>query len=66
MDADSDTLIPMVISFATISFAQEIRTDYDRNPNLSQVQNIFVREDPDKGRWIDRMTSAISVVLVAA
>ncbi len=48
MDADSDTLIPMVISFVTISFAQEIRTDYDRNANFRQVQNIFVREDSDK------------------
>ncbi len=54
MDADSDTLIPMVISFVTISFAQEIRTDYDPNPNFSQVQNIFVREDPDKESAMDR------------
>lgn len=48
MDADSDTPIPVVISFVTISFAQETRTDYDRNANFRQLQNIFVREDPDK------------------
>ena len=59
-------LIVIVISLATISFAQVVRTDYDRNANFSQYKTFSFEKIQTRNQlFVDRITSAISSALTA-
>jgi len=56
----------VAISLATISFAQEIRTDYDRNANFSRYKTFsFEKIQTQNQLWVDRIASAVSAALTA-
>lgn len=58
------SMIAMVISLAAISFAQEIKTDYDRNAEFSQYKTFsFEKIQTKNPLWVDRITSAIGAAL---
>ena len=58
------SMIAMVISLATISFAQQIKTDYDRSANFSQYKTFWFEKIETKDPlWVDRITAAISAAL---
>ena len=60
------SMIVMAISFATISFAREIKTDYDRNTNFSQYKTFSFEKIQTKNQlWVDRIASAVSAALAA-
>ena len=60
------SMIAMAISLATISFAQEVKTDYDHNANFSQYKTFsFEKIQTKDPLWVDRITSAISSALAA-
>lgn len=60
------SMIAMVISLACISFAQQIKTDYDRNANFSQYKTFsFEKIQTRNPLWVDRIASAISAALTA-
>lgn len=53
-------MIAMVISLAAISFAQEIKTDYDRNAEFGQYKTFsFKKVQTMNPLWVDRITSVI-------
>ena len=53
-------MIAMVISLAAISFAQEIKTDYDRNAEFGQYKTFsFDKVQTMNSLWVDRITSVI-------
>jgi hypothetical protein len=54
----------MVISLAAITFAQEVKTDYDRNTEFTQyktfsLEKIHTTNPLTNPLWVDRITSAI-------
>lgn len=60
------SMIAIAISLATPSFAQEIKTDYDRNANFSQYKTFsFEKIQTKNSLWVDRITSAVSAALTA-
>lgn len=60
------SMIAMAISLACISFAQEIKTDYDRNANFSQYKTFsFEKIQAKSPLWVDRISSAVSAALAA-
>jgi hypothetical protein len=62
----SASILAITISLATIAFAQEIRTDYDRNANFSQYKTFsFARIQTRNQLLVDRITSAVSGALSA-
>jgi hypothetical protein len=58
--------IAMFIFLATASFAQQVKTDYDRNINFSQYKTYswekVKTQDP---LWVDRIKSAVDADLTA-
>jgi hypothetical protein len=58
--------IAMFIFLATASFAQQVKTDYDRSVNFSQYKTYswekVKTQDP---LWVDRIKSAVDVDLIA-
>jgi hypothetical protein len=60
------SMIAMAICLATISFAQEITTDYDRNANFRQYKTFsFEKIQTKDPLWVGRISSAISGGLTA-
>jgi Domain of unknown function (DUF4136) len=60
------SIIAMVFSLATISFTQEVKTDYDRNANFSQYKTFsFEKVQTKDPLWVDRITSAVTAALTA-
>ena len=58
------SMIAMVISLAAIAFAQEVKTDYDRNAEFSQYKTFsFEKIQTKNPLWVDRITSAIGAAL---
>jgi hypothetical protein len=54
----------MVISLVAIAFAQEVKTDYDRNAEFSQYKTFsFEKIQTKNPLWVDRITSAIGAAL---
>jgi hypothetical protein len=57
-------MIAMVISLATMSIAQEVKTDYDRNANFGQYKTFSFEKIQTKNQLlIDRITSAVTTAL---
>jgi hypothetical protein len=58
--------IAMFVFLATASFAQQVKTDYDRNVNFSQYKTYswekVKTQDP---LWVDRIKSAVDADLTA-
>jgi hypothetical protein len=53
-------MIAMVISLAAIAFAQEVKTDYDRNTEFTQYKTFSLEKiHTTNPLWVDRITSAI-------
>ena len=60
------SMIAMAICLACISFAQEIKTDYDRKTNFIQYKTFsFEKIQTRNPLWVDRITSAISTALTS-
>lgn len=60
------SMIAMAVSLTTISIAQEVRTDYDRNANFSQYKTFSFEKIQTKNQLlIDRITSAVTAALTA-
>jgi len=59
-------MITIAISLATISFAQDVRTDYDHNADFTQYKTFsFEKIQTRNPLWVDRITSAVSAALTA-
>jgi hypothetical protein len=57
-------MIAMVIFLATIAFAQEVKTDYDRNAEFSQYKTFsFEKIQTKNPLWVDRITFAVGAAL---
>ena len=56
----------LVVFLASASFAQEVKTDYDRAANFSQYKTYSWKKvqtlDP---LWVDRIKAAVNAALVA-
>ena len=60
------SMIAIAISLASISLAQDIKTDYDRNANFSQYKTFsFEKVQTENQLWVDRITAAVSSALTA-
>ena len=60
------SIIAASICLVTISFAQEIKSDYDRNANFSQYKTFsFEKIQTQNQLWVDRIASAVSATLTA-
>ena len=60
------SMITIAISLATISFAQDVRTDYDHNADFTQYKTFsFEKIQTRNPLWVDRITSAVSAALTA-
>jgi len=60
------SMIAIAVSLASMSFAQEIKTDYDRNANFSQYKTFSFEKIRTKNPlWVDRIASAVSAALTA-
>src|ERR1700752_2364752 len=59
-------LIGLALFLANASFAQQVKTDYDRAANLSQYKNYSWEkvQTPDP-LWVDRITAAVDGALAA-
>ncbi len=56
----------MAVALTTLSLAQAIRTDYDRNANFSQYKTFSIEKIQTKDPLlVDRITSAVSAALSA-
>lgn len=60
------SVIAMAFALTTLSFAQAIRTDYDRKTNFSQYKTFsFEKIQTKDPLLVDRVTSAVSAALSA-
>lgn len=60
------SMIVLTISLATITFAQETRTDYDRNATFSQYKTFSFEKIQTRNQLlVDRIASAVSAALTA-
>ncbi|MBV8049795.1 MAG: DUF4136 domain-containing protein [Acidobacteriaceae bacterium] len=58
------TMIGIALFLAAISFAQQIKTDYDRNADFRQYKTFsFEKIQTENPLWVDRITSAVSTAL---
>jgi hypothetical protein len=59
-------ILAITIFLAAVSFAQDIRTDYDRNADFSQYKTFsFEKVQTEHPFWGDRVKSAVSAALTA-
>jgi hypothetical protein len=59
-------MIAIAISLAAMSFAQEVRTDYDRNADFGQYKTFSFEKIKTKNPlWVDRISSAVGAALSA-
>lgn len=60
------SMIVMAISLATVSLANDVKTDYDRNADFSQYKTFsFEKIQTKNPLWADRITAAVSSALAA-
>ena len=58
------TTIAIALSLATISSAQQIKTDYDRNADFRQYKTFsFEKIQTKNPLWVDRIISAVRTAL---
>lgn len=58
--------VGMVLLLATASFAQQIKTDYDRDANFNQYKTYsFEKVQTQDSLWVDRIKEAVSTALTA-
>ena len=56
----------IALLFATASFAQQVKTDYDRNANFSQYKTYSWEKIQTQDQlWVDRITEAVTAALTA-
>jgi len=55
-----------MILFAAASIAEQVKTDYDRGADFSQLQNVFVGKGSNtRPLWVDRIKAAVNAALSA-
>lgn len=60
------SIIAVAVCLATISFAQDIKTDYNRNADFSRYKTFsFEKIETKDPLWTDRITSAVGAALTA-
>src|ERR1019366_7537180 len=58
--------IGIVLLFATGSFAQQVKTDYDRSANFSQYKTYsWEKVQTQDPLWVDRIKAAVNAALAA-
>jgi uncharacterized protein DUF4136 len=58
--------IGIVLLFATASFAQQVKTDYDRSANFSQYKTYsWEKVQTQDALWVDRIKEAVNAALTA-
>jgi hypothetical protein len=56
----------IVLLFATASFAQQVKTDYDRSANFSQYKTYsWEKVQTQDPLWVDRIKEAVNAALAA-
>src|ERR1700721_2887947 len=56
----------IALLFATASFAQQTRSDYDRNTDFSQYKTYsWEKVHTQNGLWVDRIKAAVNSALAA-
>jgi len=60
------TTVGLTLTLATVSFAQQVKTDYDHNPNFSQYKTYSWQKVQTKDPLlVDRIKSAVNSALAA-
>jgi len=58
--------VGIVLLFASASFAQQVKTDYDRNANFSQYKTYsWEKVQTQDQLWVDRIKEAVNTALAA-
>jgi hypothetical protein len=58
--------VGIVVLFATASFAQQVKTDYDRSANFSQYKTYsWEKVQTQDQLWVDRIKEAVNTALPA-
>jgi hypothetical protein len=58
--------VGIVVLFATASFAQQVKTDYDRSANFSQYKTYsWEKVQTQDQLWVDRIKEAVNTTLTA-
>jgi hypothetical protein len=58
--------VGIVLFFAAASFAQQVKTDYDRNANFSQYKTYsWEKVQTQDSLWVDRIKEAVNTALAA-
>jgi len=58
--------VGIAVLFATASFAQQVKTDYDRSANFSQYKTYSWEKVQTKDQlWVDRIKGAVNAALTA-
>ena len=58
--------VGIALLFATASFAQQVKTDYDRSANFSQYKTYsWEKVQTQDQLWVDRIKEAVNAALTA-
>ena len=58
--------VGIVLLFASASFAQQVKTDYDRSANFSQYKTYsWEKVQTQDQLWVDRIKEAVNTALAA-
>ena len=58
--------VGIALFFATVTFAQQVKTDYDRNANFSQYKTYsWQKVQTGDQLWVDRIKEAVNTSLTA-
>src|ERR1700727_1159193 len=58
--------VGIMLFFAAASFAQQVKTDYDRNANFSQYKTYsWEKVQTQDSLWVDRIKEAVNTALAA-
>src|SRR5712664_2559457 len=58
--------VGIALLFATVSFAQQVKTDYDRSTNFSQYKTYsWEKVQTQDPLWVDRIKEAVNAALTA-
>src|SRR6267154_1878004 len=59
-------MVGIALLFATVSFAQQVKTDYDRSANFSEYQTYsWEKVQTQDPLWVDRIKEAVNAALAA-
>jgi hypothetical protein len=60
------SFVGIALIFATVSFAQQVKTDYDRNADFSQYKTYsWEKVHTQNPLWVDRIKAAVNSALAA-